>query len=131
MRFSNLTTAAIKKASKGKDASKEIEAVVAVITKAVVAYTGNEKAAKKAFARNKNQNTETVRGCMPLATLDDASLVTLIKTQHLNIVADTCQTQADENFALNAELARGIATNPVILGACFHLGEVSEGNDFL
>ena len=128
MRFSKTISKAITRSLKGKDATSEVEAVVAAIEKAVVAYKGTSKGAFKA---NKDHNVETVRGCMPMATLDDASLLVLVQAEHLNIVTDTCQTTKDENVALNAELARGIATNAIILGACFHLTQESEGNDFL
>ncbi len=128
MRFSKLTTNAINKAIKGKDASKEIGAVVEAIEKAVVAYKGTSKGA---FKLNKDHNIQTGRGCMPMATLDDAELLAQIKSRHMNIVQDTCQSTGDENVSLSAELARGIATDSIILGACYHLTQESEGNDFL
>ncbi len=128
-RLSNTITKAIRIENKGKSASKEIKSILEAISGAVTSYGATTP--KKAFKANKGLTYETVLGCTMLGSLTNADLVAVIMRQHRLIVQDTCQNGQGENFSLNAELARGIATDPLILGACYYLSNPSTGNGLL
>ena len=128
MRFSQLLNNTTKKAAKGKDISLEIADIKEVIEGAVVTYKGTSKGALKA---NKNQKVLTIEGTLPMSVLDNESLLVIIAKQHRAAVVETCATEQEENFSMNAELCRAIATNGIILGAVYHLTNESEGNNLL
>jgi len=129
MRFSKLLTQTIKKAQKGKSIDKEIDTIIGTVEAAVEAYKGSSKGALKA---NKNLTIETVSGCVSMSMLDEESLLQVIKQRHSAAVAATCTDIADENFSLNAELCRAIATDANLLGAAYWLGNAdTEANALL
>ena len=51
--------------------------------------------------------------------------------ENKKVVEDTCSDGQPENFSMNAELTRGIATNAKILGACHWLSTETEGNSLM
>ena len=117
MRFSKLIQKAVKVSQKGKDNEANITEIVKVIEGAVVAYKGT---AKGAFKANKGIKVCTSRGEQGLGKLDEESLLVILQAAHMQAVADI--DDDNENMSLNAELARALATNPVILGTCYWLG---------
>lgn len=118
MRFSKTISKAIKLATDGKDIEDMVESIVDTIEGAVKAYKGTSKGALKA---NKSIKADTVRGCVNLSILDEESLLVIIKQRHSCAVASTCDVEDDENYSLNAELCRAMATDNVLLGAAYWL----------
>jgi len=128
MRLSKIIDTGIRKASKGKDTTTEVKAVLKAVKGAVKAYKGSFS---DEFEKNKDIKVTTVMGCVTIAVLDDESLLTLIRKEHRQVVAETCTEDGNENYELNAELARGIATNSTILAACYWLGNENAGSGLL
>jgi len=128
MRLSKILANAKNKAAKGKNIDKEVAAICDVIKGAVKAYKGSSKGA---FEANKVEKLYTAYGRTPMSVLDDESLIVTIASAHKQAVITTCQNKTDENYSLNAELAREVATNSIILGACFWLTTESEANSLL
>jgi hypothetical protein len=128
MRLSKVINEAIRKASKGKGISSETATITKAVKSAVKAYRGTTKGV---FEKHAQIKFESARGCVPLSVMDDETLLHIIKTEHLNIVQRTCEIADDENYSLNAELARAIATDSVLLGAVFNLENETEGNELL
>jgi len=128
MRFSKLIANTITKVNKGKGTVADVKEIVATIKSAVKTYGG----AKNAFELNKDVKAGGTAGlgvCM--AVMDDESLLTVIRTEHKKVVEDTCSDGQPENFSMNAELTRGIATNAKILGACHWLTTETDGNSLM
>ncbi len=117
MRFSTLINQTIKAASKGKNTEECTTQIVDIIKGAVKAYKGTSKGALKA---NKKLKADTVRGCVNLSILDEESLLMIIKQRHSQAVLATCDNgDDDDNYSLNAELCRAIATDNILLGAVY------------
>ena len=116
MRFSTLITKAVKKASKGKNNEENISKIVEVVERSITAYRGTSKGV---LAANKDVRVCTVRGEQSLRKLDEESLLIIIKAAHGNCIGSV--DDENENFELNAELSRALATDPVLLGATYWL----------
>ena len=127
MRFSQLVIKTTAKAVKGKNVDQEITQIVETVKSVVNGYRGDSKANKQ-LRKNKDVEVDTIRGCVPLSFLDNASLLAIIQREHSKVIQETCANRGDENFSLNAELKRGLATNAKILGATYWLekGETEE-----
>ena len=130
MRLSKLLSNTLARANKGKNIEEEVKEITSVIKGAVKTYGGDTK---NAFENNKAAKVVTISGGRPcgMSVLDDASLLAVIIKEQKAIAREFCETEADENYSANAELARAIATNGAILGACFWLTEENEANNLL
>jgi len=127
VRLSVQLNKAISKARKGKNIGEAIVSITKAIKGAVAAYKGTSKGALKA---NKDAKYDTVEGSMPMSVLDEESLLVIIGREHRKCVVNC--SAVDENYSLNAELAREISTNSTLLGATYWLSNVnSEGNTLL
>lgn len=132
-RLSQLIDNAIKATKKdGGDATPIIGEIKAKIDGAITAYAGKD-AVEGAYARNAGVKVQTVEGRMPMSVLDEASLLEVLKKEQKSIaVAILGNGNEDENYSQNAELARAIATNAVLLGAVHFLDNASSSdNDYL
>ena len=119
MRFSTLINQTIKSAAKGKDTRKGVNSILTTVLGAVKAYSGK---GIKVLKANKKLTVDTgVRGCQSLSILDEESLLYIVKSRHTQAVLGTCDNADDDNYNLNAELCRALATDNILLGACYWL----------